>query len=212
MVDEAWLDACRDTLQPLHDILAEDGIKRGLVGPREADRLWERHLLNCAAPADPKLGLVPASARIADVGTGAGLPGLVWALVRPDLSIVLVEPLQRRTDFLEAACESLDLSPGVLVVRGRAQDLDPLAVDVVTSRAVAGLGQLLSWCWPHVRPGGQVLAIKGGKAAQEVTDARDTISDLGAESTQVIRILDHGAGDDQQALSTLVRVQRKDGA
>ncbi|TXH41821.1 MAG: 16S rRNA (guanine(527)-N(7))-methyltransferase RsmG [Actinobacteria bacterium] len=205
--DEAWLEGCRTNLQPLHRILSEEGIQRGLVGPREADRLWDRHLLNCAAPADPSLGLVPAAAAVADVGAGAGLPGLVWAIVRPDVDMMLVEPLQRRTDFLQWASDTLGLGPRVTVVRGRAQDVEPLAADVVTSRAVAALGQLLVWCWPHVRPGGQVLAIKGEKAARELSDARETIAALDVVHSEVIRIVADGATDPPAA--TVVRLQRE---
>lgn len=207
IADQTWLDDCQESLQPFHDMLSGAGIERGLVGPREADRLWDRHLLNCAAPAAPSLQLVPHGALVADVGTGAGLPGLVWAIVRPDARIVLVEPLQRRTEFLEWAVATLGLAERVVVVRGRAQDVDPLEADVVTSRAVAALGQLLGWCWPHVRKGGEVLAIKGGKAATEVSEARETITQLDAGQAEVVRIVTDGSSD--TSLATLVRIPRE---
>lgn len=203
-VDESWLAGCRVELQPLHDLLSGPGIERGLVGPREADRLWDRHLLNCAAPVAPALDLVPAEALVADIGSGAGLPGLVWAIVRPDVRVVLIEPLQRRTAFLEQAVDTLGLSARVTVRRGRAQDLDPQAADVVTSRAVAAMAQLLGWCWPHVRPGGEVLAIKGGKAADELVAAGNTVAAMGATQAEVVQVVSEA--DQDPPLATLVRV------
>ncbi len=145
-------------------LLATDGVVRGLIGPREVPRLWERHLVNCAL-----LGLgVPRGVTVADVGSGAGLPGLVLAIGRPDLRVTLVEPLLRRTTFLTEAVEQLALA-NVEVVRDRAEALHGhRSFDVVTSRAVAPLDRLARWCLPLVVPGGRMLAMKGSSAADEV--------------------------------------------
>jgi len=149
------------------DLLATDGVTRGLIGPRETGRLWERHLLNCAALTDA----LPAGATVCDLGSGAGLPGLVVAIRRPDLRVTLVEPLLRRTTFLAEAVERLGLS-GVEVVRGRAEELHgSRRFDVVTSRAVAPLPRLLDWSMPLVEPGGAMVAMKGASAAEEVAAA-----------------------------------------
>ncbi|MFL6088839.1 MAG: 16S rRNA (guanine(527)-N(7))-methyltransferase RsmG [Aeromicrobium sp.] len=145
------------------DLLATWGIERGLIGPRETSRLWERHILNCAVVV-PRL---PAHASVADVGSGAGLPGLVWAIARPDLAVTLIDPLLRRTTFLTEVVAELGLS-NVDVVRGRAADVHT-QFDVVTARAVADLGKLGDWCLPLVRPGGVLLALKGQSAKDEVT-------------------------------------------
>ena len=129
-------------------ILATDGVVRGLIGPREAPRLWERHLLNCAAVG----ALVPQGSTVCDVGSGAGLPGLVLAVARPDLEVELVEPLLRRTTFLNEAVAALELE-NVTVTRGRAEQLHGVRrFDVVTSRAVAPLTRLLEWSMPLVTP------------------------------------------------------------
>jgi 16S rRNA (guanine527-N7)-methyltransferase len=144
------------------DLLATLGIERGLLGPREAPRIWERHVLNCAVVV-PR---VPQGASVADVGSGAGLPGIVWAVARPDLDVTLIEPLLRRTTFLSEVVTELSL-PNVHVVRGRASEVQ-VTFDVVTARAVADLGKLGSWCLPLVRPGGVMLALKGQSAHEEV--------------------------------------------
>ena len=150
--------------------LATTGVEWGLVGPREASRVWERHVLNCAVVAD----LVPPAARVLDIGSGAGLPGIPLALARPDLRVVLVEPLARRVEWLRMVIADLELP--VEVERGRAEDT-PIrrrweGADVVTSRAVAPLHRLAAWCLPLVRPGGMMLAVKGMSAPAEVE--RDT--------------------------------------
>jgi 16S rRNA (guanine527-N7)-methyltransferase len=153
-------------------LLASSGVDRGLIGPREGDRLWERHLLNSAVLAE----LVPQGCRILDVGSGAGLPGIPLALARPDLSIVLLEPMARRVAWLREVVAALGLNVGVH--RGRAED--PLVRDelggndVVTARAVAPLGRLVSWSLPLVAPGGQLLAVKGAGAEDEA--ARDVVA------------------------------------
>jgi 16S rRNA (guanine527-N7)-methyltransferase len=166
------------------ELLATDGTTRGLIGPREADRLWERHLLNCAVVAD----LVPQGAELADIGSGAGLPGLVLAIRRPDLHVTLVEPLLRRTRFLGEAVSRLELS-NVDVRRGRAEELAGSAsFDYVTSRAVAPLPRLLSWCLPLVRDGGAVLAMKGRGAPDEVAEAAVELAGWGDPETDVVEL------------------------
>ena len=150
------------TINRYIDLLATWGIERGLIGPREAPRLWDRHVLNCAV-VTPR---IPSAASVADVGSGAGLPGLVWAIARPDLTVTLIEPLLRRTTFLTEVIDELALA-NVTVIRGRADEVAQV-FDVVTARAVADLGKLGSWCLPLVRPGGVLLALKGESASTEV--------------------------------------------
>lgn len=173
--------------------LAGDGVLRGLIGPRETDRLWTRHLLNCAAPAE----LIPAEARVVDVGSGAGLPGLVLAIARPDCRLVLVEPLERRVRFLDEAVELLGLN-NCLVVRSRAQDApdDAREADLVVSRAVAPLGRLAGWCAGLARTGGLVLALKGSSAQDELERDADEVAAAGLHSAEVIE-LDGPAGPAQ---------------
>ena len=168
-----WLVPHRSGLAAFADLLADAGVERGLIGPREVPRLWQRHLLNCAVVADPAAGLVPSGARVADVGSGAGLPGLVWAIVRPDTQTVLIEPLLRRSTFLSEAVDLLGLADRVVVWRGRAEDArnEVPAVDVVTARAVAPLERLLGWTVPLLRTGGRLVALKGSSARDELATA-----------------------------------------
>lgn len=147
--------------------LADDGVVRGLIGPREVPRLWVRHLVNCALLAP----LLPQDAEVCDIGSGAGLPGIVLAIARPDLSLTLVEPLLRRTTYLSEITVQLGLD-NVEVVRGRAESLHgKRRFDVVTSRAVAPLPRLLEWSMPLVRPEGELIAMKGSQVLQEMEDA-----------------------------------------
>ena len=165
------MEPARRGLETYHDLLAGPGIDRGLIGPREADRLWDRHILNCAVVADPRLGLIPGATSVADVGSGAGLPGLVWAIARPDIQCVLVEPLLRRATFLTEALGVLALGDRVRVERGRAEDLLRTGwapVGVATARAVAPLAKLASWTLPLVAPNGVLLALKGASAQEEI--------------------------------------------
>jgi len=147
-------------------MLASRGIDRGLIGPREADRLWDRHVLNSVALAD----LIPRDARVVDVGSGAGLPGIPLAILRPDLDVTLLEPLLRRSRFLDEAVAELHLSPRVDVIRGRAEEYRG-RFDVVTARAVAPLARLIPWCAPLREAAGTILALKGTSAAEEVRAA-----------------------------------------
>jgi 16S rRNA (guanine527-N7)-methyltransferase len=166
-------------------ILAGDGIERGLLGPGEVGRIWDRHVLNSAAVAE----LVEHGSSVADVGSGAGLPGLPLALARPDVKVVLVEPLLRRADFLREVVGDLNLD--VRVIRGRAEERsvrDELGVvDVVTSRAVASLDKLARWCLPLLRDGGMMLALKGDRAADEVEEHRRVMRSMGAVDVGVVK-------------------------
>ena len=160
-------------------ILATDGVLKGLIGPREIPRIWDRHIMNSAVVV-PR---VPHGATVADIGTGAGLPGIVWAIARPDLRVALVEPLLRRTSFLEEVVRDLGLD-NVTVVRSRAEDVHQ-TYDVVTARAVAALDKLGRWCLPLVSPGGVLLALKGRTAQDEVTASTATLHRLGATTIVV---------------------------
>lgn len=177
-------------------ILATEGVDRGMIGPREVPRLWDRHLVNCAVVA-PR---VPEGARVADVGSGAGLPGVVWAIARPDLEITLIEPLLRRTTFLDEVVAELDLG-NVTVLRSRAEDVKA-TFDVVTARAVAPLDKLAGWCLPLVRPGGVLLALKGQSATEEVERTRPALDALGVSS---IVVSTHG---DVEVPTTVVEIGR----
>jgi 16S rRNA (guanine527-N7)-methyltransferase len=178
-------------------LLATEGVTRGLIGPREVPRLWERHLVNCGLLAP----LVPVEATVADLGSGAGLPGLVLAIARPDLRVTLVEPMARRVVFLDEACGRLGLE-GVEVVRERAEQWTrDLRFDVVTARALAALPKLLGWAMPLVADGGALLAMKGSSAAEEISAAEAelrrwrahaevvTSSVPGSSTTTVVRVV-----------------------
>lgn len=168
------------------ELLATDGIVRGLIGPREVPRLWDRHLLNCAVVTDA----VPSGASVADIGSGAGLPGLVMAIRRADLKVTLIEPLLRRTSFLEEAVGALGLT-NVRIRRGRAEELHGVSqFDVVTSRAVAPMDRLARWSLPLVRSGGSFLAMKGSSAEAELDTARSIIA---REGGRFVRIAELGS-------------------
>ena len=187
------LTAHFETVSGLSDyasILSSRGVERGLIGPREVPRLWPRHLANCAVVAQEETQRIPNGARVADVGSGAGLPGVVWALVRPDLELTLIEPLLRRASFLGEVVDELGLSGRVTVVRSRAEQSEG-SYDVVTARAVARLPQLLQWTFPLARPGGWVIALKGSSAAEEVAEARQVLRRLSAGA---VHVRTYGAG------------------
>lgn len=173
--------AAADGLERYAALLASDGVVRGLIGPREVGRLWSRHLANCAVLEE----LVPAEARVADVGSGAGLPGLPLALVRPDVRVVLVEPLLRRATFLTEAVAALGLADRVEVLRGRAEDVS-LEVDVVTARAVAPLDRLAGWTLPLARRGGTLLALKGEGAVEEIEASAPALEKVGGGRAEVL--------------------------
>ena len=173
------------TAETFAELLAGEATVRGLIGPREVPRLWERHLLNCAVISD----LMPRGASVADIGSGAGLPGLVLAIRRPDLNLTLVEPLLRRTTFLELAVSRMGLD-NVTVHRGRAEEMHSApewseGFDVVTSRAVAPLDRLARWSLPLVRSGGLFLAMKGSSAQEELDRAGAVIRRLGGVQPRV---------------------------
>ncbi len=181
------------------ELLATDGVTRGLIGPRETSRLWDRHLLNCALVAE----LVPERGELVDIGSGAGLPGIVLAMLRPGVQVVLLEPLLRRSVFLEECVTALDL-PNATVVRARAEDkaASRISADVATARAVAPLDRLVGWAAPLLRPGGQLLAIKGQSAAAELEAAEPVLSRLGVRSAEVLQA-GHGR---VVSATTIVRV------
>ena len=166
------------------ELLCSAGVERGLLGPREAERIWDRHLLNCAGVAP----LVPPKSLACDVGSGAGLPGLVVAMLRSDVQMILLEPLLRRTRFLEECVAELSL-PNVIVQRGRAEEAAGLlSVDVVLARAVAPLERLASWTLPLLRPGGQLLAMKGNTARAELAGAEPALRKLGADHWELLEL------------------------
>lgn len=170
--------------------LAGAGIERGLMGPREVPRLWVRHVLNSAVIGE----WVPQGATVADIGSGAGLPGIPLALARPDLALTLVEPLLRRATFLEEVVDDLGLE--VEVVRARAEELHGArSFDVVTSRAVAPLDRLASWCMPLVARGGAMVALKGSSVEEEIAEHQSTLSRHGAGAAAA-RKLGSGVLDD----------------
>ena len=164
------------------DILATRGVEQGLIGPREVPRLWDRHLLNCAVVAELITG---RSGTLVDIGSGAGLPGLVLAMVLPETAVTLLEPMERRRRFLTECVTELGLA-NVTVLRARAEEATVQA-DVATARAVAPLPRLAELAVGVVRPGGMVLAIKGRTAAQELEDARPVLRRIGARSAEVVR-------------------------
>lgn len=186
--------------------LVTSGVERGLIGPREAPRVWERHVLNCAVVAE----IVPTGARVVDVGSGAGLPGIPLALARPDLQVVLLEPLPRRAEWLREVIDDLGLA--VEVERGRAEE--PAVrrrwegADVVTARAVAPLGRLAGWCVPLLRPGGMMLALKGAGAAAEVERDAVAVRKSGGGAARIVRC---GTGTVDPP-STVVVVERVRGS
>lgn len=170
-------------------LLTEHGVTRGLIGPREVDRLWDRHVLNSAVIAE----LVPESATVIDVGSGAGLPGIPLAIARPDLRVTLLEPMARRVAWLTEVVDELGID--VRVVRGRAEESevrrDIGGADVVTARAVAPLSKLAGWCLPLTRPGGMVMALKGESANEELARDADAVRRAGGVEQSVVTV---GAG------------------
>jgi 16S rRNA (guanine527-N7)-methyltransferase len=165
-------------------LLAGPGTERGLLGPRETPRLWDRHLLNCAGLSE----LIQDGQVVLDLGSGAGLPGIVIALQRPEVQVVLVEPLQRRATFLTEVVEQLGLR-NTLVRRARAEELaGKLEVDVVTARAVAPVDRLAGWALPLLHLGGRMLALKGEQAATELAAAGPVLHRLGATGSAVVEV------------------------
>ncbi|NDA79694.1 MAG: 16S rRNA (guanine(527)-N(7))-methyltransferase RsmG [Actinobacteria bacterium] len=170
----------RETFERYAEILQSAGVERGLIGPREGERIWDRHIYNCL----PLINALPAQVRVADIGSGAGLPGIVLALSRPDISVVLVEPLERRASFLREVIAELGLTH-VEVVRKKALEFQG-KFGVVTARAVAPMERLLAWSWHLLAPGGRILAIKGERAAEEL--AQTPISRYTGASGEVLEL------------------------
>ncbi|KDA42596.1 16S rRNA (guanine(527)-N(7))-methyltransferase RsmG [Frankia sp. BMG5.23] len=169
------------------ELLATDGVERGLIGPRETDRLWDRHVLNCAVLAD----VVPVQADVVDVGSGAGLPGIPLALARPDLRVVLLEPMERRCRFLHEVVATIGLEDQISVVRGRAPDAgigpDGRRFGIAVARAVAPLERLGAILFPMLRPGGVMLAMRGSRILEELQDARSGLGTQGWHPVDVVR-------------------------
>lgn len=183
-------------------LLATEGVVRGLIGPREVPRLWDRHLLNCGLLAP----LVPDGATVADLGSGAGLPGIVLAIARPDLTVTLVEPMARRVGFLEEVLAELELS-NVEVVRARAEQWPRSErFDVVTARALSALPKLLAWCLPLVAEHGELLAMKGSSAQDEIVAAAEELRRWGARAEVVTSSVPGSS------VTTVVRVVREPGS
>ncbi len=168
-------------LSGFHAMLRDQGVLRGLVGPREVSRLWERHLVNSSAVVP----FLPERGRIIDVGSGAGLPGVVIAAMRPEAEVVLLEPMERRTDWLAEVVSELGLD-NARVLRGRAEDLvGTVEGDAVTARAVAALDKLYGWTLPLLRVGGRLVALKGGRAQAEVEEGAETGRRLGGGAAEI---------------------------
>lgn len=179
--------------------LATSGMERGLLGPREVPRLWGRHVLNCAVIGE----YIPQGKTVADVGSGAGLPGLALAVARPDLPLTLIEPLERRCLWLNEVIEDLELENAV-VMRGRAEQVvDFVDVDVVTARAVSALTNLIPWSIPLLHGHGEMLAIKGRSAQEEIDKARKVLKKAGGSSPEILI----AGADVLEEPTTLVRIK-----
>ena len=160
--------------------LANDSDDLGLLGPRELDKLWTRHILNSAVVAET----VKAGDLVADVGSGAGLPGIPMAIALPEARFVLIEPMERRSNWMLEVIEELGLT-NVEVRRARAEEVLDLKFDIVTARAVAALDKLLRLIVPLLKPGGSLIALKGWKAAEEIEAARKLQKKLGIASFEI---------------------------
>lgn len=187
------------------ELLAEHGVVRGVIGPREVDRLWERHLLNSAVIGE----LVPTGARVVDLGAGAGLPGVPLGIARPDLSVVLLDAMARRVDWLDWVVASLSLP--MSVVRGRAEEPTIKrrvgGADVIVARAIAPLGKLCEWSLPLVRSGGKLVALKGTTAADELRRDHQQVIRAGGREPHIVTC----GGDILSDPATVVVVERADG-
>lgn len=185
--------------QAYHDSLATTAAERGFIGPKEIDRLWQRHILNCAVIAEA----FPEGLNVADIGSGAGLPGIPLAIARPDLTITLIEPLLKRSNYLGEVKEALGLG-NVTVIRGRAEEQPGQQFDAVTSRAVAPLGKLAKWSMPLVKPGGAMIAMKGASVGEELERDSREITKAGGADAEIFQV---GQAVLEQP-TTLIRITR----
>ncbi|WJY98644.1 16S rRNA (guanine(527)-N(7))-methyltransferase RsmG [Corynebacterium fournieri] len=183
-----------------HQSLATTAAERGFIGPKEVGRLWERHILNCAVISE---AFAPGL-KVADIGSGAGLPGIPLAIARPDLAITLIEPLLKRSVYLNEVVSELGLD-NVTVVRGRAEDQPKATFDAVTSRAVAPLGKLAGWSLPLLQGGGYMIAMKGESVAEELERDGREIAKAGGSDAEIFTV---GESVLEQP-TTLIRIQRK---
>lgn len=197
---KAYLGNAYDGVVRYAEMLRDQGELRGLIGPREVPRIWERHILNSAAVAQ----YLPASGSLADIGSGAGLPGVVLAVMRPELEVLLIEPMERRTTWLTEVVTELGLT-NVEVKRGRAEEFhEAFEVDVVTSRAVAPLSKLVRMSMPLVRVGGEMVILKGRSVAEEIEPARKVLRKYGAGGPQILE----GTTVEGVESTTIVRARR----
>lgn len=197
----AYLGDSYPVLARFHELLTEQGVLRGLIGPREVSQLWERHLLNSAAAAQ----FLPTTGRLIDVGSGAGLPGVVLAAMLPEVDVVLLEPMERRAEWLTEVVSRLRLRNAV-VRRARAEELHgELQVEAITARAVAPMDRLGRWTLPLLVQGGVLVALKGRQAVDEVGKARHALKKLGAGDAEVLQ----ARTIDGVASTTVVRVMRE---
>jgi 16S rRNA (guanine527-N7)-methyltransferase len=175
-----------DAIRAYAEFLTTAGIERGLIGPREGERIWERHIFNCL----PVTQLLPQGASLFDIGSGAGLPGIVIALARPDLKVTLIEPLERRVEFLNEAVAAIAAGGvEIEVIRGRAQDVKKSA-DFVTARAVAPMEKLKKMSWHMVKTGGSLLAMKGESAANEMVGIKGAeLHEIKLEGIELGRVI-----------------------
>lgn len=183
-----------------YELLRSEGEVRGLIGPREVDRLWERHILNSAAVVP----YLEDATSVADVGSGAGLPGIVVAIMRPDAEVLLVEPMERRVAWLAEVSETLNL-PNVVIKHGRAEEYDgAFEVDVATSRAVAALSKLARMSLPLVRPGGAMVVLKGRNVEREIEPAQKVLRKFRATAPEIL----DGRTVEGVESTTIVRIRR----
>ncbi|WP_372592889.1 16S rRNA (guanine(527)-N(7))-methyltransferase RsmG [Actinotalea sp.] len=196
----AFLGQAHAAVAAFGEALTAEGVLRGLLGPREIPRLWERHLLNSAAVA----ALLPETGTLVDVGSGAGLPGVVLAAMRPRMRVVLLEPMERRVAWLEHVTALVGLD-NVEVLRGRAEDVTgALHADVVTARAVAPMARLAGWTLPLLVQGGVLLALKGRQAGDELAAASAELARYGGDAGEVLQLPSVPEVDP----TTVVRVHR----